>query len=54
MLKGFVLRNSDLLLICIASKNDWYVIKITDMLLHIFEGEKKEDFPGILVVTLIL
>lgn len=44
MFKDFVLRNSGLLLICIATKNNWYMIKITDMLFHIFEGKKMRIF----------
>lgn len=44
MLKGFVFRNAELLLIYIATKNDLYMIKLTDMLFHIFEGKKRRIF----------
>lgn len=46
MFKSFIFRNAELLLICIVTKNDLYMIKPTDMLFYIFEGEKKKDFCG--------
>lgn len=47
MLKGFVFRNVELFLIHIVTKNDLYMIKLTDMLFHIFEGKKRRIFTEI-------